>query len=74
MAIAKISTFIIAILAICLSLLTKGIIELCCGNFWSTVITVPLTAGFLKFRTNYKAFIASVMLAITFTYISGYIV
>ncbi|WHQ46477.1 MAG: sodium:solute symporter family protein [Candidatus Midichloria sp.] len=74
--IARCSTFVIAILAILLSLSGKGVIELewIGGNFWMPIIIVPLSAGFLKFRTNSKSFIASTTLAIAFTCISGYIV
>lgn len=74
--IARFSTFIVSTLAILLSLSERGVMELewLAGNFWEPLIAVPLTAGFLKFRTNSKSFIASVILAITFTCISGYII
>ncbi|MDJ1258069.1 MAG: sodium:solute symporter family protein, partial [Candidatus Midichloria sp.] len=74
--VARCSTFIIAILAILLSLSGKGVIELewLGGNFWGPIIIIPLSAGFLRFRTNSKSFMASVVLAITFTCVSGYIV
>ena len=73
---ARLSTFIIAILAIFFSFYEKGIMELewLSSNFWTPLVVLPLSAGFLKFWTNSKSFIASVILAITFTFISGYIV
>ncbi|CAG7597509.1 sodium:solute symporter family protein [Hyalomma marginatum] len=73
--IARLSTFGVAGLAVLLSFLEKGIMELewLSGNFLAPLIIVPLTAGFLKFWTNSKSFIASVTLAILFTCISGYI-
>ena len=74
--VARLSTFVISFLAIFLSMYKKGIIEftwLMC-NFWEPTIIVPITAGFLKFRTNAISFIASVIVGITFTCISGYIV
>ncbi|MDJ1258098.1 MAG: sodium:solute symporter family protein [Candidatus Midichloria sp.] len=74
--IARCATFIIAILSILLSLSGKGIMELnwLAGNFWEPLVILPLAAGFLKFWTNSKSFIASVMLAITFTCISACII
>ena len=38
------------------------------------IVIIPPSAGFLKFWTNSKSFIASTILAIAFTCISGYIV
>lgn len=74
--IARCSTLVISTLAILLSLSGKGVIELewLGGNFWMPIVIVPLSAGFLKFRTNEKSFIASTTLAIALTCISGYIV
>ncbi|MDJ1305198.1 MAG: hypothetical protein MRQ09_03030 [Candidatus Midichloria sp.] len=59
----------------CLAFFEKGIIELIwlVNNFWSPIIIIPLSAGFLKFRTNAKSFIASVIVAMIFTGVSGYI-
>ena len=74
--IARSSTFVIAIIAIIISLSKRGIMELnwLAGNFWEPFIIVPLTAGFLKFWTNSKSLIASVVLATIFTCIGKYIV
>ncbi|CAK6536977.1 MAG: Na+/proline symporter [Candidatus Midichloria mitochondrii] len=76
LAVARCSTFTMAVLAIILSIYEIGILELewIGGNFWMPIIVIPLSAGFLKFRTNSKSFVASVVLAITFTCVSGYIV
>lgn len=59
-----------------LAFFEKGIIKLIwlANTFWSPIVIIPLPAGFLNSRTNTKSFIALVMLAITFTAISGYIV
>lgn len=73
--VARFSILIVAALAIYLSRLEKGVVELVwfINNFWEPIITIPFIAGFLKFRTNFKSFIASVIVAIIFTGISGYI-
>ncbi|MDJ1304746.1 MAG: hypothetical protein MRQ09_00680 [Candidatus Midichloria sp.] len=72
--IVRISIIAIATLAVLLSILEKGTMKLewLAGNVWSTIVIVPLTAGFL--RTNSKSFIVSTIFAIAFTCISGYIV
>ncbi|MDJ1258048.1 MAG: sodium:solute symporter family protein [Candidatus Midichloria sp.] len=74
--VARISIFIIAVLSVIFSLSGKGLMQLnwLADNFWGPIIIIPLSAGFLMFRTNSKSFIASVILAITFTCVSGYIV
>lgn len=41
-------------------------------NFWSPIILVPLSAGFLGFKTNSRAFIVSVVTALTFTLYGRY--
>ena len=41
-------------------------------NFWSPIILVPLSAGFLGFKTNSKSFIASVITALTLTFLGRY--
>ncbi|XVN40474.1 MAG: hypothetical protein RCO49_06615 [Rickettsia endosymbiont of Argas persicus] len=73
---ARVSICIIAVLFLTLSLSTKGVMELLwlSSNFWEAIILVPLTAGFLKFRTNARSFITSVAFAIVFTCIGAYVV
>ncbi|MDJ1304867.1 MAG: sodium:solute symporter family protein [Candidatus Midichloria sp.] len=74
--VARVCTFIVAILAVFLSFFEKGIMELnwIAGNLWTTFIMVPLVAGFLKFRTNSKSFMVGIVMAIIFTCISGCVV
>lgn len=74
--VARMCTAIIAVLAVCLSFFEKGIMELnwIAGNLWSSLIMVPLVAGFLKFRTNSQSFIVGIIVSIIFTCISGYVV
>ncbi|MDJ1305190.1 MAG: hypothetical protein MRQ09_02990, partial [Candidatus Midichloria sp.] len=74
--VARMCTAIIAVLAVFLSFFEKGIMELnwIAGNLWSSLIMVPLVAGFLKFRTNSKSFIVGIIVSIIFTCISGYVV
>ncbi len=40
-------------------------------NFWDPIIFIPLTAGFLGFKTNDKSFLSSAFLAIIFTIGAG---
>ncbi|WP_339040558.1 sodium:solute symporter family transporter [Candidatus Lariskella endosymbiont of Hedychridium roseum] len=72
---ARIFTFIIGILAIFIAIHRKELIEIewFISNAWVPLIVIPLIAGFLKFRTNGKSFIFSLILAIFFTIISAYI-
>ncbi|MFN5382943.1 MAG: sodium:solute symporter, partial [Alphaproteobacteria bacterium] len=44
------------------------------GNFWDTVILIPLSAGFLKFKTNQRSFIVSSVLGALGTMTAAYIV
>ena len=73
--IARLSTLGIGIVGIFIALKGKGIMELvwAADNFWIPLITVPLSAGFLKFRTNSKSFIASSVVAVSFTCLGAYI-
>lgn len=41
-------------------------------NFWTPLILIPISAGFLGFSTSSKAFVASVATAMTFTLISRF--
>ncbi|MDJ1257527.1 MAG: hypothetical protein MRQ07_02585 [Candidatus Midichloria sp.] len=63
--IARLSTCLISNIAIFFSLTGKGVKELdwLAGNFWCPLILLPMIAGFLRFRTNPKSFIASVVFA-----------
>ncbi|MDJ1257043.1 MAG: hypothetical protein MRQ07_00055 [Candidatus Midichloria sp.] len=75
--IARLSTSIIAILAIILSLWERGVMELewLSSNFWMPIMVVPLAAGFLGFWTNSMSFYSfSDISYIIFTCITGYIV
>ncbi|MCE2992029.1 MAG: ATP-binding protein [Candidatus Jidaibacter sp.] len=64
--IARISVLIISLLAVLLALTGKSLMGLSwlASNFWMPVILVPLAAGFLKFRSNYKSFLTSNILGI----------
>ncbi len=72
--IARIATFTIGTMSVLLALTEKGMMELCwtLSNFWEPFILVPLSAGFLKFRTNSKSFIASIISALIFTCFGAY--
>ncbi|WP_339042269.1 sodium:solute symporter family protein [Candidatus Lariskella endosymbiont of Hedychridium roseum] len=74
--VARIFTFLISIFAAFLALNQNGLIEIqfITANFWGPLMTIPLSVGFLKFRTNSKSFIAAAILAILSTSISGYII
>ena len=37
------------------------------SSFWEPIMLVPLVAGFLKFRTNYKSYISSIVFGVIFT-------
>ena len=41
-------------------------------NFWMTVTLIPICVGFLQFKTNSKSFIASVVVALIFTFSGRY--
>jgi Na+/proline symporter len=73
--IARISTFLVCILSALLAAQGNGFIELIwlADNFWAPLIIVPLIAGFLRFKTNYKSFICSNIFAIVFSLIGVYI-
>ncbi|MHC0448885.1 MAG: sodium:solute symporter family protein [Candidatus Lariskella arthropodorum] len=74
--IARTVTFVLCIPAVALAGAERELLSWLwlAGNFWSTIITVPLIAGFLKFRTNSKSFISATTIAILSSSISGYIV
>ncbi|MHC0448536.1 MAG: sodium:solute symporter family transporter [Candidatus Lariskella arthropodorum] len=73
--VARTSTFLISILSIFLAINKKGLMEIdwLIINFFESIILIPLTVGFLKFRTNSKSFISGSILAIFSIAISGYI-
>ncbi|WP_339042265.1 hypothetical protein [Candidatus Lariskella endosymbiont of Hedychridium roseum] len=71
---ARTFTFLLCAFAIELAMYKKALIEiewLAC-SFYDPLVIVPLTAGFLKFRTNSKSFIAALIIGVSFTAISGY--
>ena len=71
---ARISTFLCALLAIIISLSSGAIFKLIIffQAFYYATILVPFTAGFLKFKTNNKSFLASVLCGIICTVITKY--
>ena len=73
--IARLSVLVIAGLAITLALAGNSLMGLLwlASNFWMPVILIPLAAGFLKFKTNQKSFIASAILGSTGALLGRYI-
>ena len=73
--IARISVLVISMLSMALAFSGESIMELIwlADSFWQPVIFIPLAAGFLKFQTNQKSFIASTVMGITATLITRYI-
>ncbi|WP_039454624.1 sodium:solute symporter family transporter [Candidatus Jidaibacter acanthamoebae] len=65
----KFTTTILSISSLALIKLSSNILALIwlVSNFWEPLISIPTIAGFLGFRSNSKSFIASVIIAITFT-------
>lgn len=63
--IARVATLITGILAISLALYGKSVLQMVwvATNFYCPIVTIPLFAGFLKFRTNAKSFIGGLCLA-----------
>ncbi len=72
--IARISTFCAGMVATSLALWGSSVLELVwlATNF-GTVTVIPLIAGFLKFRTNSRAFLASIILSIVGILLGNYI-
>ncbi len=73
--IARISVLIIAALSVTLALTGSSIMALwwMSCNFWIPIILIPLAAGFFRFHTNYKSFLASTTLAIMGVLLGRYI-
>lgn len=73
--IARISVLVLSLCSILLALSGKRILELIwlVDCFWQPLILIPLSAGFLNFRTNSKSFIAASSAAIIFTCIGAYL-
>ncbi|MHC0448637.1 MAG: sodium:solute symporter family protein [Candidatus Lariskella arthropodorum] len=71
---ARASTFLLCILTLAITRQEHSIMELMwlVDNLGSPTLAIPLIAGFLKFRTNSKSFIAAVVVAMLSTAISGY--
>ncbi len=63
---ARISVLLISVLSTFLALTGTSIMSLewLASNFWGPVILIPLSAGFLGFRTDAKSFIMSCITAI----------
>ena len=72
--IARIATFLCALLAVIISLSSGAIFKLIIffQAFYYATVLVPFTAGFLKFKTNDKSFLASVLSGIICTVITEY--
>lgn len=72
--IARISTFLCALLAVIISLSSGAIFKLIIffQAFYYATVLVPFTVGFLKFKTNNKSFLASVFSGILCTVITRY--
>ena len=73
--IARIASFTLGIIAIPIALQNLGILDLfwAVDNIWFPIILVPLTMGFIGFKTNSVSFIFSIITAILFTALGGYI-
>ncbi|MSO14137.1 sodium:solute symporter [Rickettsiales endosymbiont of Trichoplax sp. H2] len=73
--IAIIFTFLISLLCVICAFLVDSILKaiFMVFNFWVPIILVPLTAGFLKFRTNSTSFLYSVIMAILLCLLGRYI-
>lgn len=74
--IARISTVCVGCLAMLLTLYgSSNVLSMIwiAISFHCPIMTVPLAAGFLKFRTNTRSFIAAVSLAILCTFAGAYI-
>ena len=73
--IAIIATFSISLLCTICAFWVDSILKaiFMVFNFWVPIILIPLTAGFLKFRTNSTAFLYSVIMAILLCLLGRYI-
>lgn len=73
--VARFATVIVALLSAVLALVADNIMSLIwlIGSFWAPLLTVPVTSGFLGFRTTNKSFVAATVMALLFTCIGGYI-
>lgn len=72
---ARMATFGTGVLAILLASYGSGILQMIwlSANFYGPIITIPLFAGFLKFRTNSKSFAVAVCCAFVGTLMGKYI-
>ena len=72
---ARMCTCVFACIATILALFEHSILSLVwlADNFWEPLILVPLSAGFLRFRTNERSFICSVIVAVVFTCVGAYV-
>lgn len=73
--VARILTFLLSIFSIFVALSQKEVVKMywITVNIWVPLLFIPLSAGFLKFRTKSESFISSIILAIFFTATSAYI-
>ncbi|AIF81448.1 putative periplasmic sensor histidine kinase [endosymbiont of Acanthamoeba sp. UWC8] len=72
----RLSTVLLAISSLSVIRLSNDILNLVwlIANFWGPVVSVPMMAGFLGFKTNSKSFIISVTAAMLFTFLGRWIV
>lgn len=72
---ARLVTLLVGVMAMSLALFGSSVLQMVwlAVNFYCPIITVPLVAGFLKFRTNSRTFIVSVCVAIIGTLMGAYV-
>jgi Na+/proline symporter len=73
--IARCAVLVISAFAISIAISGKSLMALVwfADVFWMPIIFIPLAAGFLKFKTNYKSFIASMFIGLAGTFLGKYV-
>lgn len=64
----RVSVIALSVVSVTTAFLNNSIIKVIVmvDNFWIPLILIPITSGFLGFRTSSKSFVGSVMLALVF--------